>query len=300
MPVEDAAATGLPQARALAQALGQGAGLALSEARSSLRRGELAEVLDLIDPEGMALLLPLGDARAGVLALDRPGALALVEVVTLGAPGRRAPALRPPTPVDAALIAPLLSAFVGPLFPEHRIGPLRLIEDQRLLNVALDDGAYQIFRLQGSILREGRARDLSVVLAWPCEPAQAAGPNPAHATPDAAMTDAWGTRLSEAVMAAPCELRAVLAVVRKPLSEVLAIGVGTRIELPLSLLEDVRIEALDGRACGAGRLGQSRGMRALRLTTLPAGAETVATAAPEMPDPAALPGTDALPGTGAG
>lgn len=280
---------GLPQARALAQALGQGAGLAVSEARSSLRHAELPEVLDLIDPEGMALLLPMGDGRAGVVALDRPGALGLVEVVTLGAPGRRAPALRPPTSVDAALIEPLLCAFTDPLFPGQRTGPFRLIEDHRLLRVALEDGGYQIFHLQGSMQRDGRARDISVVLAWPSDPAIAERSSPQTAAASDP-GDAWDSKLQQAVMAAPCDLRAVLAVVRKPLHEVMAIGVGARLELPLSLLEDVRIEALDGRAYGAGRLGQSRGMRALRLTALAEGPETAARAPAMPPDPAALSG----------
>jgi flagellar motor switch protein FliM len=75
--------------------------------------------------------------------------------------------------------------------------------------------------------------------------------------------------LETAVMRAPASLRAELGRLTLPLSEVLDLGVGGALTLPLSALEEVRLTALDGTEQAVGRLGQSRGMRAIRLTALP-------------------------------
>ena len=251
------------QDRALAQVLGQGLGLALSDLNSRQGQASCAELLELIDPEGLALLLTLADGRVGVIALSRAGALALSEVSTLGTPAPRPPASRPPTAVDSTLIEPLLRKFLRLSNSLEGEVALRMVEDHRLLSVALDEGGYHLYRSEGTMSRDGRARDIALLWALPL--ATPAPPEINRADP---VLD-WDDQLQRAVMAAPADLRAVLAVLHKPLSEVMEMGEGTLLDLPLSLLEEVRLETLDRGLCATGRLGQARGMRALRLTSLP-------------------------------
>ena len=253
------------QDRALAQVLGQGLGLALSDMTSRQGTAGAAEVLELVDPEGLALLVTQADGRVGVIALSRAGALALSEVSTLGTPAPRPPASRPPTAVDSLLIEPLLQKFLRLSSVVEGEVTLRMIEDHRLLGVALEEGAFHLYRCEGGMSRDGRMREVALLLALPLAPP----PPPPAVAPAEPVLD-WDDQLQRAVLSAPADLRAVLAVLHKPLSEVMEMGVGTRIDLPLSLLEEVRLESLDRTLCATGRLGQARGMRALRLTSLPA------------------------------
>jgi flagellar motor switch protein FliM len=103
----------------------------------------------------------------------------------------------------------------------------------------------------------------------------------------------WDQSLSASVMRAPASLRAELGRVTMPLSKVLELGVGGALTLPLSALEEVQLAALDGTVQAVGRLGQSRGMRAVRLTSWPNG-KTPNPIMSEMAAPSAAK-LDALP-----
>lgn len=56
-----------------------------------------------------------------------------------------------------------------------------------------------------------------------------------------------------------------------PLSKVVGLAVGDILPLNVASLDKVSVEGLDGRRLAEGKLGQNRGMRALRLTVVAAG-----------------------------
>ena len=62
-----------------------------------------------------------------------------------------------------------------------------------------------------------------------------------------------------------CVLDAVVSRVSLPLARVMALKVGEVIALPRAAIDRISFEGLDGRALAEGRLGQNRGMRAIRL-----------------------------------
>jgi flagellar motor switch protein FliM len=76
---------------------------------------------------------------------------------------------------------------------------------------------------------------------------------------------AFAAALAEQVTSAECALNAVLSRVSVPLSRIMGLKVGDVLALPAAQLDRVMFEGLDGRALDEGKLGQNRGMRALRL-----------------------------------
>jgi flagellar motor switch protein FliM len=74
-------------------------------------------------------------------------------------------------------------------------------------------------------------------------------------------------------------VQAALSRITLPLSAVVQMKPGDLLPLPLAALDRIEITGQDGQPCAVGRLGQSRGMRALRLRHVGAPEET---AMPEM------------------
>jgi flagellar motor switch protein FliM len=114
--------------------------------------------------------------------------------------------------------------------------------------------------------------------------------------------------MAEQVSNAQVRLDAVLTRLSLPLSRVVGLAVGDQLVLNAAALDKISLEGLDGRKMAEGRLGQNRGLRAVRLTIgLSAGRGPApplagdgavpthgssATAQPvDVPDPASLPAT---------
>ena len=68
------------------------------------------------------------------------------------------------------------------------------------------------------------------------------------------------------VEAADCVLDAVLARVTLSLTRVLDLAVGEVLTLPRASIDRLCLVGLDGRSLSEGKLGQQRGLRAIRLT----------------------------------
>jgi flagellar motor switch protein FliM len=66
-------------------------------------------------------------------------------------------------------------------------------------------------------------------------------------------------------MQAGCALDGVVGRLRLPLGRILALELDEVLALPLAALDAISLETLDGRSVGRARLGQNRGMRALKL-----------------------------------
>jgi len=259
-------------ARGFARAVSDCAPLVAEGGVRGHRQVSLAELLDTVDPDAFVALLAPG---GGIAVIDQAGFTTVIEAMTIGRLSPRAPMPRRPTPTDAALLAEVIDATLAMQGAEDPARGLRLhrpVADHRLLAVLLDDTLYDRVTLDVTLVAGEVQRPARILVALPVVTAddreEPASPPSGQRVP---VTDDWGARIEASVMAAPASLRAELGRLTLPLSEVLQLGVGSALTLPLSNLEEVRLVALDGAVHAVGRLGQARGMRAVRLTSWPNG-----------------------------
>ena len=292
-----------PVERALARAITGACGLHARATAQPARAVGLSELLDMIEPGGFLATLRgdgqaagAGDAPAGLVCLDQALFVALVEQIATGRLSAAAAQSRPPTPTDAALLSEVIDTLLafraeeaarpseggrtdpgqgeGDADPGLLMAPWRFdrfVPGVRLLEVLLEEARYTVQQVAVRLSAGERERDGVLILALPmveARPVAGAGADAATQAPAAAGAEEWQERFTTTVMQAPAELRAILSRVAMPLGEALALAPGTVLTLPLSVLEEVRVEARDTRLLCHARLGQHRGMRALRVTTL--------------------------------
>lgn len=275
---------------ALARAARNGLGLDVEFRRMSVRRASLAEVLELPPDRALLALLDGPEAGLGLLMLSAPVLSAFIEVQTIGrvspqpAPGRK------PTRTDAAMVAGLIDAALvemEDILAEEAdlvwAGGFRYashLEDARPLGLLLEEEAYRV--LVAEVALAGGVKSGEVILALP---AQGRGRRPA--VDASAVADLAGPQFTSAlgaqVMQVDCTLLAVLGRVSLPLSRVMALAAGEVLPLPAAALDAVSLETQDGRRLTAGKLGQNRGMRAVKL------AQGAAQKAPTLRKPDAAP-----------
>ena len=75
----------------------------------------------------------------------------------------------------------------------------------------------------------------------------------------------FATDLAEQIDGASCVLHAVVHRMFCPLSKVIGLQLGDVLPLELASINSICLEGLGGERIAAGRLGQNRGMRAIRL-----------------------------------
>lgn len=319
-----------PAERALTRACAViGGGLHATAGLTGAREVGQAELLDMIEPDGfLTLLAPAdigadddpeqGEALAGLLALDRAAFMALTEILTTGRllPGDRP--LRRATPTDAALLADFIDDLLRLRRQEgerqrRSAGPAPavwqrgcFVADARLLPVLLQEGSFSLEVLEigftlGSETRSGRLLlGLPPALTVPLVDDDRDGAGGAGSATEGSACD---RQVEAMVMGVPARLDAVLGRVGMPLAEALSLKPGSCLTLPICQLEEVRLESADRRVLALARLGQYRGMRALRLTAMSGGDTTPPPAPSPAPPstPAAVPAPGAQPGArGAG
>ncbi|WP_209425813.1 FliM/FliN family flagellar motor C-terminal domain-containing protein [Pararhodobacter sp. SW119] len=264
-------------AKALARATSRIPGLVGSCATASRRSATLAELLELVDSDAFAGLIADPSGAMGLAIFDPVASVALIEAMTVGRLSRTPPPQRRATQTDAQLLSELIDAALAefdahaPDGQDHGFRFLRFPTDYRLLELILESPRFDLFVQPLSLIGDDVRRDGRFVLALPEGATTDSAPAPA--TEDAAdrraartgQGDAWSRALQSQVMTAPAQLQAVLGRITLSLSDVMKLGVGSQLSLPLAKLEEVEIEALDGQVIGLGRLGQYRAMRAIRL-----------------------------------
>jgi flagellar motor switch protein FliM len=274
---------GLRPERAVRMALaraGQGVpGLDLRITELTDGRHVLAELLDMIPDHALLAMLEGPAEGLGLVAVAPPVLSGIVEVQTTGRLAKDERPPRKPTRTDAAMTVGLVDQALTELNEELAdtsdivwAGGFHFasfLDDPRPLGLLLEDIAYRVFTVTVTLGDGGR--NGAILLALPAEgrgavPAQAAS---ASAEPDERAHKEWTRALEDAVMAAEAEVSAVLHRLRVPLSAVMQLAEGDMIPVPAEQLERIELEAIDGRRLGAGRLGQNRGMRAVRLTLTP-------------------------------
>lgn len=223
-------------------------------------------LIGLIGPEG---------ALVGLAGLDSEARAAIVEVQTLGALHARKAATRPITATDAALSLPLIDALLRDLTERSEGTPLfgwtngcravKRFAGAEAAALALPDIDYRLARLTLDLGGEGRQGALMLLL--PARPEEAGQPRPA-AQPD------FGADLRASVLSAPADLNAVLHRITLPLAAIEAFEVGQMVALPGVTVASVALEGPGGAVWAKARLGQTNGLKAVRLE-VPAAPEMV-------------------------
>lgn len=242
----------------------------------SLSRAGLAELLELPAERALLAVLEGPGEGLGVLAVAPDVLHAMGEALTIGKMSAGPPALRRPTRTDAAMIAPMLDAALTDLeislAQEADLvwaGGWRyasFIEDPRPLGLMLEDIPYRVLVAEvdmGLGQRKG-----AILLALPAEGRGKMPTRTARPVNDGADSpQVFTTALAQQIEGAKAQLDAALARLSLPLSQVAGLAVGDVLPLATASLDRVSIEGLDGRKLAEGKLGQNRGMRALRLAS---------------------------------
>lgn len=308
---------------AVARAADRCMGLQLSFESVAMRDVTLAELTETLPERSLLSLIEGPEDLLGVVSISSGLLGGLIEMQATGRVTARAEDTRMPTRADGAFCADFvnmalaeLAADLTPLPGQPALLGYRYasyLPDTRPLGLLLDE---RVFRLIEMRLRAGpmAQRQGSLLIALPLivpvvGAAVAALPDPPDLA-EPASSDTGPPPLSrqspmaEAVRAATLPLFAVLC--RRPvtLGELRRLQPGDKLPLTHGAGSAVTLETASGQVLARGRMGQSEGHYALRLTCTPAkGAAPEPTTAAAFdhraPDPAmaatALSGADMSP-----
>ena len=276
---------------ALARSARDTVGLELGLAGLRQTRSSLSELLEL--PPKRALVAILEGPQEGLgLVVIAPEVLAgIVEVQMVGHVTATAPVVRRPTRTDAAMVSGFIDKALRGLEIEltqsndliwtSGFRYASFLEDARPLALLLEDVTYQLLVADVS-LAEG-AKTGQILLALPAD-GRGTAPKPvAPASRAAEMV--FGAALGEQIMGASAELVAVLARMHLPLETLLNLKIGGSLALGSAALDQIDLEGLDGKRLASGKLGQNRGLRAVRISASAKPAARVAVPNQQTPLP---------------
>jgi len=256
---------------ALARAARDAMGLDLEVRSLSVTRGSLTEVMEIAPERALVALLDGPGGGLGVLLLSPLVTASLIEMQTVGRLATQPPAPRKPTRIDAAMVAGLVDRALQGLEEvlaeeADRIwaGGFRyasFLDEVRPLALLLEEEVYRVLRAEVALGATARPGEVILVL-----PANGRGERPALASdPGEGEAPQFTQALNAQILQADCRLEAVLGRLRLPLCRVMALQPGEVLGLPLASLDAITLETLDGRAVALSRLGQNRGMRAVKV-----------------------------------
>ena len=146
----------------------------------------------------------------------------------------------------------------------------------------LEDIPYRVLKAEVSLAQGMRAGPVLLAL-----PAQGRGPKPvlrgAQAVLEAEAGPAFAEALMEQIAGSSAVMTGILSRFSMPLNRVLKLAVGDLVVLSGASIERISFEGLDGRKLAEGKLGQNRGMRAVRLTPEAVSQPRMAHIAGQMP-----------------
>lgn len=235
-----------------------------------------AALLATLEAPGLITVLEGVAGPAGVMLIDPPLLAAVIEMQTMGRLATNPPAPRKATRTDAAMAAVLIDSALAAsyavlagtegadLFAALTAGPH--LEDPRPLALMLEDQPYRLFRLEATLTAVA-SRPGQALLAVPASaPVARRAPAVPAADPAGDSDDSdWGAALEQTVLGAEVVIDGVIHRWTMPIAQVLTLRPGMEIPLPQAALSEVRLVGVDGRGLGLGRLGQNRGLRALRI-----------------------------------
>lgn len=281
----------------LARAARDVAHLPLEVAWLSADRLTLTELLELPPDRALIAMLEGPGDGLGLLVISAPVLAGIIEMQTIGRVTPQPPAPRRPTRTDASLVAGLIDAALSGLERELAeeadlvwAGGFRyasFLEDARPLGLLLEDGSYRVLRAEVSLALGAKSGEVLLAL-----PAEGRGRRPAPAPREGEdQGPAFTLSFGEQVLAADAVVHARIGRLTLPLSAILALKPGQVLALPQAALDRVSVEGIDGRKLARARLGQTRGMRAVRLDApILRDGDAPAPAATPAPAPIAAPG----------
>jgi len=235
-------------------------------------RRSVAELVELVPDFALIAILDGPAQEQGAMILSQAIVAGFIEAQTIGRVRGQDLPPRKPTRTDGAMVAGVIDAALA-IF-EHALsdnadivwaGGFRcasFIEDPRPLPVVLEDAPLRV--LTADISLSGGLRKGKIYLALP-----EAGHLPLPTTKKQDVLDDIGRSfeadLQERVDGASVQLNAVLARLSLPMADVLGMAAGMIVPLQDALVDVISLEGADGRCVAFGKLGQNRGMRALRL-----------------------------------
>jgi flagellar motor switch protein FliM len=257
---------------ALARATRDAMGLDIDFRRLTIVRHSLAEILEIVPDRALLALLDGPAGGLGVIMLAPDVTAALIEMQTLGRLAAQAPVVRKPSRIDAAMVAGVidraLSGLDETLAEEADLtwaGGFRYaswLEDARPLGLMLEEDAYRVLVAEVALGGGGRVGQVILVL-----PADGRGDRPAVCVDETiAAAPQFSQALQAQVMQTDCRLDAVVGRLTLPLRQIMALAVGETLLLPTAGLDAISLETIEGRRVAGARLGQHRGMRALKLS----------------------------------
>jgi flagellar motor switch protein FliM len=257
---------------ALARATRDAMGLDIDFRELSIRRSGLAEVLDLAPLHALIALLDGPQGGLGVLMLGPVVTASLIEMQTLGRLAGQASQPRKPTRIDAAMVAGVVDRALAGLDQSLAEEADRVwaagfryasyLDEVRPLGLLLEEESYRV--LSAEIALGGTDRTGPVILVLPATGRGERPDLPGGAELDVAPL--FTTALAAQVEQAECQLDAVIGRLVLPIGRILALAVGEVLDLPLAGLDAITLETRDGRRIARARLGQNRGMRALKIS----------------------------------
>lgn len=245
--------------------------LALDVPVVQAKRYSLSELLELVPELSLIALLEGPRSVSGVLFLNAEMLAGLIEAQTLGRVMPQAPAPRKPTRTDAAIVADwidrMLSGLEEALLTEEDLlwtDGFRFVshlDEPRPLPLLLEDTHYKVLSASCDM---GGVRQGHVVLALPAE-GHGRRPQRNAATPEQAAGRDFSQALRQQLGDAEAQLHGVLGHLSLPLNRLLSLRPGDVLPLPNAALDRIEMTSIDGEVHGVARLGQSRGMRAVRI-----------------------------------
>jgi flagellar motor switch protein FliM len=209
---------------------------------------------------------------AGVMILSQAIVAGFIEVQTIGRVRSQDLLPRKPTRTDGAMVFGVINAALVILEQSLSEDPdvvwaggfrfSSFLDDPRPLPVVLEDMPLRL--LTAEVALAGGLRKGKILFAVPAEGRfPMPFPEAFGAGDEAGLV--FGQALQERVDGAGVLLDAVLARLSLPMADVLDMAAGMLVPLQDASLEAICVEGTDGRCVALGKLGQNRGMRALRV-----------------------------------
>lgn len=256
---------------ALARAARDAMGLDLEFRSLTTARQSLAEIMEQVPERALLALLDGPRGGLGVIMLAPMVTATLIEMQTIGRLSAQPGPLRKASRIDAAMVAGVinraLAGLENTLAEEADLswaGGFRYasyLEDARPLGLMLEEEAYRV--LSANVVLGGGRREGRVILVLPAvgrgEPPAIQTDTPKEEAPQ------FTAALKAQVMQADCRLDAVIGRLTLPLWQIMALREGEVLALASAAVDTISLETVEGRRVAGARLGQHRGMRALKL-----------------------------------
>ena len=266
---------------AMTRAADKALGLSLSVTRVGEETLQLEVVIETLPNDYLyAGLLRLGEVT-GFIGLDAQMRAAVIEMQTIGSLSKSPQIERSPTTTDMVLAAPVCEMLLKLLHEttagsdlDGWVDDVSLgdpFDSLRSVGLALEDADYRLMRL--TIDLDVGERLGEIILALPNHTSQ-------PIVPETDLGDSgWDIKMNRAVINAPATLDAILCRTKLTIGQVNTLQVGDVLPLYGATVSSVRLFAPEGVEVGSARLGQSGGLRAVRLET------PVATVMRDIPPP---------------